>query len=112
MTPEQVAVITTVATILERVGTWPVGSVLIAIAFGPWMMMILISRAQEKRFDAITKMYENNVELVKNYEGVAKILHDTVVYNTQTLTQVKDTADNNLFCPMIKQQTKRTEVNG
>ena len=112
MTPEQVSIITTVATIMSQIGTWPVGTVVVAIAFGPWIMMFLIARGQEKRFDAVTKMYENNVELVKAYEGVAKILHDTVVFNTQIMTQVKDTADNNLFCPILKQRTQRTEASG
>ena len=112
MTPEQVSILTTVATILNQIGTWPVGTVLVTIAFGPWVMMFWISRAQEKRFDAVSKMYENNVELVKAYEQVSKRLHDTVVFNTQTLTQVKDIADNNLFCPILKQRTQRTEASG
>jgi len=102
MNPEQIAIINTVALILERVGTWPVGTIFAVVVVGPWGMMYFISRAQEKRFEAVARMYENNVDLVKNYERVAKSLHDLVVLNTSSLTGVSDRIDNNLFCPFMR----------
>jgi uncharacterized protein HemX len=64
----------------------------------------------EERFQAMKRMYENNVELVKAYESIAKDLHDTVVYNTTVMTQVKDIADHNLYCPLVRKKSKQSEV--
>lgn len=76
-------------------------------------MMYFISRGQEKRFESVKKMYEDNVALVKAYEGLAKTLHDTVVYNTSTMTEVKDITKNNLYCPLVRRETKpKEEIRG
>ncbi len=112
MTPEQVSIINTVAMILDKIGTWPIGTILFMIVIGPWAVMVFIAMGQEKRFKATKRMYENNVELVKAYESVAKNLQEIVIFNTQIMTQVKDRIDSNLFCPVFKQQTKKTEVGG
>lgn len=110
MTPEQISIINTVALILERIGTWPVGTVLVAVAFGPWVMMYFIARGQEKRFDAVAQMYKDNVKLVEQYEKLAKGLQEMIVWCTQTMTGVKDIAENNLYCPIVRKGAKQKEV--
>lgn len=110
MTPEQISVLNTIAIILERIGTWPVGSIFAAVVFGPWVMMYFISRAQERRFEAVAKMYENNVELVKKYESVASDLREIVIFNTQKMTEVTSMAENNLYCPMNRRQVKQRDI--
>ncbi|MBI5410159.1 MAG: hypothetical protein HZA14_12415 [Nitrospirae bacterium] len=112
MSPDQISIINTIALILDKVGTWPVGTIFTVITLGPWAMMYFIARGQDKRFEAVAKMYENNVELVNNYQDIAKDLHDTVVYNTTIMTQVKDIADHNLYCPLVRKKTKQSEVDG
>lgn len=112
MTPEQISVINTIALILEKIGTWPAGTVFVVVAFGPWAMMFFISRGQEKRFEAVAKMYENNVQLVKDYEKVAVTLHDLVILNTQTLTGVSDRIDNNLYCPFMRKTKPHSATEG
>ncbi len=102
MTPEQVSIIQTIALILDKIGTWPVGTIFVMVIIGPWAIQFFVSRAQERRFEAVTKMYENNVRLVENYAEVAKSLHDLITINIQTLTGVSDRIDNNLFCPFMR----------
>jgi hypothetical protein len=86
MTPDQISAISAIAQILEKIGTMPIFSLVTVILIGPWVAMFLLTRGQEKRFDAMKKMYENNVELVKCYEDLAKGMQDLVIYNTQTMT--------------------------
>jgi len=39
------------------------------------------------------KMYENNVELVKQYQGLAGDLKDVIVMNTQAMTKLVERID-------------------
>ena len=64
MTPDQIAALTAIAAIVSKMGTWPVGSIMICVVFGPWILMWMISKAMEKRHAAVVMMYESNVELV------------------------------------------------
>lgn len=106
MTPEQIAALTAISTIISKVGTWPIGSIVAAVVFGPWVVMGFISRSMEKRHAAAIRMYEENVKLVESYEKVAEGLQDIIVLSTQTMTQVKDRIDANLFCPMMRKEPK------
>ena len=110
MTPEQIATINAIATILDKVGSWPVGTLFFAAVAGPWLLQFFLSRAQERRFDAVKRMYENNVELVKTTQQIAQELQQIVIYNIQVMTEVRDMANNNLFCPIVRKETKQREV--
>ena len=74
------------------------------------------SREENRRWEewnkAAVRRYEDNVLLVKQTQSLAVSLHEIVVYNTQVMTQVKDRVDSNLFCPIMKDRTKKTEVGG
>ena len=106
MSPEQIAALTAISTIVSKVGTWPIGSIIAAIVFGPWVVMGFIARGMEKRHEAALKMYDENVKLVVAYEKVAEGLQDIIVLSTQTMTQVKDRIDANLFCPIMRKDQK------
>jgi len=106
LNPEQVAALTAIASIVSKVGTWPIGSIMAAVVFGPWVMLWILSRGMEKRQEAALKMYEDNVKLVENYEKIANGLQDIIVLSTQKMTQVKDRIDNNLFCPLMRKDQK------
>lgn len=112
MIPEQISAINAIAQILEKLGTMPIFSLIVSLIIGPWIMAWIISRGNEKRFEAVIKMYENNVKLVEGYQDIAKNLQDLVIYNTQTMEVVKTKIDNNLYCPIVRKQTKQKEING
>ena len=46
--------------------------------------------AGRESLDAVRRMYENNVILVKNYEKLADGLQSMIVLNTQTITRLCD----------------------
>jgi len=106
VTPDQIAALTAISAIMAKVGTWPIGSIVTAVVFGPWVVMGLLSRSMEKRHEAALKMYEENVKLVVNYEKVAEGLQDIIILSTQTMTQVKERIDANLFCPIMRKDKK------
>ncbi|MDA8428174.1 MAG: hypothetical protein M0T70_02860 [Geobacteraceae bacterium] len=106
MTPTDVAALTALVAIIKEIGTWPLITISIFVIAGPWVGMFIITRGQEKRHSEVVNMYEENAKLVKNYETVAKGLQDILVLSTQTMTQVKDRVDNNLYCPLMRKDPK------
>jgi hypothetical protein len=46
------------------------------------------------------------VKLVIGYEELAEGLQSILVLTTQTMTQVKDKIDANLYCPMMRKDPK------
>jgi len=102
---------------------------LAAQTLGPWGVVFFLwwqgqkdrkqfeetSRVESKRWEEWNKeavrRYEDNVLLVKQTQTIAMSLQDIVIFNTQTMTQVKDMADSNLFCPIVRRETKQREVN-
>lgn len=106
MTPEQIAALTAISAIVAKIGTWPIGSIIAAIVFGPWVVMGIIARGMEKRHEAAIAMYKDNVKLVEQYERTAEGLQDIIVLSTQTMTQVRDRIDANLYCPLMRKDPK------
>lgn len=95
MTPEQAALTSAISSIIAQVGTWPIGTVIIAVIFGPWIIMWLSSRSMEKKheaaskmFEAAIEMYKNNVKLVENYERIADEQADTIRLATAATTEL------------------------
>lgn len=116
MTPEQIAVIKAMADIVRSLGAMPLSSLILIVVFGPWLVLMFVGWRQEKRFEAVVKMYEDNVQLVKDYQelvvGYQKIVEgqqDLIIHATQTLTQIRDVAENNLYCPMVRRETRETK---
>jgi hypothetical protein len=110
MNPEHVALINTIAFILDRVGSWPVGTLAFVIVIGPWVLAFLLTRSQEKRFSAVRHMYENNVQLVKSFQSVADNLQDLVIMNTQAMDGVSSAVKNNLFCPLVRSRIRTADI--
>jgi len=108
MTPEQLTALTGFLNLLSN---WPVwASMIVVCVVGPWIALLLLSRGQEKRFSEQKQMYDSNVELVKTTQILAKDLKEIITYNTQVMTQVRDIAENNLYCPLNRRQVKQKEV--
>jgi hypothetical protein len=88
MTPDQIAAVQAVASILSQVGTWPIGTVLFAVIIGPWIIVLFVSRSQDRRFEAVIEMYKNNVKLVENYEMIASEQADMIRLSTAATTEL------------------------
>jgi Asp-tRNA(Asn)/Glu-tRNA(Gln) amidotransferase C subunit len=109
MSPETAQAISAVATIIDKLGTLPLGTLLIIVLFGPWMFSFIMSRLQEKRFEAVKEMYESNVKLVEEYRELATTLNDIVTLNTAKWSETLEKIDTNQFCPMTRVKKQRME---
>lgn len=117
MTPDSYSIL---AYILERLGTSPILIFLAIMGLGPWIATIWVNHRQDKRMgklvDLFTKQmadsehrYENNVQLVKNYEAFTESsqkinddLQNLVILTTSTMQTLVDHIKNNLFCPFMR----------
>ena len=88
MTPDQVSALSAIAAIINQIGTWPIGTVIVAVILGPWLIMLLVSRSQDKRFGAVIEMYKNNVKLVERYEKMAEEHVDTIRLSTAATSEL------------------------
>lgn len=98
MTPEQISALTAIAAIVSKVGTWPIGSVIFAIVFGPWVGMWIVSRSIERRHQAAVEMYESNVKLVKSYEKMSVEQVDTIRLSVSAITELTSYLKNRVPC--------------
>ena len=98
MSPEQISALTAIAAIVSKVGTWPIGSIVLAIVFGPWVMMYFVSRSIEKRHSAAIRLYESNVTLVKGYEKIAGEQVDTIRLSTAATVELTSWLKNRTPC--------------
>ena len=88
MTPDQISAVTAMAAIVQQMGTWPLGSILLVIVIGPWMGLLVFALFIERRFRQVFTMYEENVKLVINYERLAEQQADTIRLNTAAITEL------------------------
>ncbi len=133
MTPEQISALLAVSSLLKTVGSLPFGMLLLFLVFGPWVLMLVSSNsiakrsakaafqnniaiqefrelvkdmvaAQEKRFESVVRMYENNVEVVQDYNKLAGDLTGIITLSTRTLEGLVQKIDNNQFCPIARKE--------
>ncbi len=109
MTPETIQAIAALAAIVESLGKWPLALIIVVVFIGPWLFSFFINRGHEKRFEAVTKMYENNVRLVQCYEKLADGQNDTILLNTAKWTEVETKIDTNQFCPHNRTKKQHME---
>lgn len=119
MSGEDLAVLKAVSDIIHTLGALPIGSLLVAVIFGPWIVMTLLNASQNKKFDAVAKMYESNARLVKKYEEVVDSLRqqiegqqELIIMASTTMRGLDDSIKANLFCPLVRDKTKPREPHG
>lgn len=61
-----------------------------------------VMAASEKRFEAVVRMYEDNVLLVKGYERLAGELANIIHLNTQMQTRLVEKIESNMHCPIVR----------
>lgn len=82
MTPDQISGLNAVAMILQRMGTWPISSIVALVVLGPWAFQFFISRSQESKADAERSLYKDKFDQVvkqqeKRFEQVVKMYEDS-----------------------------------
>lgn len=102
MTPQDVAALTAIAAIVKVIGAWPLISVFLLVTVGPWIGVWWSTSVNKQRHAAVVRMYTDNVTLVKSFESIAKSLQDVVILNTQAMQGIKESVDNNIYCPIMR----------
>ena len=51
-----------------------------------------------------TRYYEDNVELVKNYNKLSNELCNVIHMHTQVMTQLVEKISNNMYCPLVRKR--------
>ncbi len=110
MGTDQIAIINAVATILDRLGDMPVISLLIIWFIAPWLMLLLVTYVQNRRFEAVVRMYEDNVGLVKAYQDCCSGYRELATFTIEKVSGIEKAVDNNLFCPIVRREAKQREV--
>ena len=68
MTHQDVAALTALVAVFEKIGTWPLITIMVLIVIGPWIAVFVLNRGQERRHAEVVKMYADNVRLVEDYQ--------------------------------------------
>jgi hypothetical protein len=106
MTPPDIAALTAIAAIVKQIGAWPMITTFLFLAIGPWIGVWWSTSINKERHAAVVDMYTDNVTLVKSFESIAKSLQDVVILNTQAMQGVKESVDNNIYCPIMRKDPK------
>jgi len=120
MTPETISAIHALVVLIERIGSWPVGMVLLLLFLAPWLLSFWITRTQEKTFTAVTltqkdrfetvvQMYKNNVHLCESFEKLAQVQDRVIQLNTAHWATALEKIDRNQFCPLVRTEKKIKE---
>lgn len=109
MTPDQLAVATTVLNFLSK---WPIWALLlIACVIGPWLAIVflvrIIERNQEKRLGKVIGMYESNVKLVEFAESIGSDYKQLALMVNTALTTLVTLIEKNMYCPLVRNDRLR-----
>jgi len=107
MSPDHLAAAAALIKIIEAMNGWHIGTILLVIIIGPWLLALVLSYLQTKRFESVVKMYESNVRLVEGYESISVDLREVVIMNTQAMTRACDAINQNQFCPMVRIENQK-----
>ncbi|MDH4317204.1 MAG: hypothetical protein OEV64_02335 [Desulfobulbaceae bacterium] len=117
MSPEITTAATVVATILQALKDWKLTSLIALELFAPWIVLLLVSFYNHRRFEAVVKMYENNylqVEQIKTmangFKEMADQYRETLIYSIQQVTEAKEVAENNLHCPLVRKNSNPKDI--
>ncbi|HAJ26599.1 MAG TPA: hypothetical protein DCG53_05035 [Syntrophus sp. (in: bacteria)] len=117
MTPEQIAALAAFSTIIERLGTAPTGSLIAFILLAPWIVLAAVSIYQNRRFEAVVQMYENNftqtetcTKLAEGFAEMAKGFRELLVWTTKETTETKQAVMTNMHCPLIRKGASPKDI--
>lgn len=90
MSPDQISMLTSLVSLVKMFSSWPVVGLLFVVIVGPWMVSLMLAERYRRRFEAVVRMYESNVMLVKNYEMISRDMKDIVIMNTTAVTSLTE----------------------
>lgn len=117
MTPAEQAALAALAEVMKMLSSAPVGSLVVTVLLAPWFVLAVVTLYQNRRFEAVVKMYESNYAqtegfkaLTEGYAEMAKGFRELVVWTTSVSTEVKQAVLTNMNCPLIKKATNPKDI--
>ena len=118
MSPDQIKLFSAALALVGELGVAQVGVTLVIILFAPWMVLVIVSIAQHRRFEAVVKMYENNfaqtegiTALTEGYRNMTEGYRELVQWTTVEVTETKEAVVNNMHCPIVRKHAKPKDLN-
>ena len=119
MSPEQItALIHSLASLIGVTGATPVVTLILGVLLAPWLVLVIISIFQHRRFEAVVTMYNNNFQQVEGikdlageYKDLAKDDRELVVWTTTEVQSMRAVIENNMHCPLIRKNAKPKDIN-
>jgi hypothetical protein len=115
MTPDQITALMSALKLIEMIGGWHFGTILLILFVGPWVMQLVSNWQYNKRFESMVSMYKNNATLVDQNEKLTKAYNehlgefkDIVMMNTQAYSQLTAAINQKQFCPMVRLENQKT----
>jgi len=113
VTPEQIGAVSAVVTLFDMIGSTPILTLFAIMIIGPWVVLVLVTIAHHRRFEAVVTMYTNNYaqteEVVKLAETVRDAAEQYRKLSTYTVTQVvktREAVESNMHCPLVREKAK------
>lgn len=117
MTPAERAALAAFTSIMEQIATAPIGSLIVIVLLAPWLVLAAVTVYQNRRFEAVVKMYENNfaqtetvAKLAEGFSEMAKGYRELVVWSTQEVTEVKQAVLTNMHCPLVRKGANPKDI--
>jgi hypothetical protein len=118
VTPDQwTLLITAIGTVISKIGTTPIALLVLSLFLSPWLILVLVSIAQHRRFEAVVKMYEHNFTqtegirvLTEGYSEMTKGYRELVQWTTAEVTEAKEVALNNMHCPIVRKHARPKDI--
>jgi hypothetical protein len=119
VTPAEITgLINSLATLVGATGATPLVVLILGVCLAPWLVLILISISQHRRFEAVVTMYDNNFrqvevtqDLAKDFKKMAENNRDLVIYNTTETSTMKQLVMNNMYCPIVRKNANPKDIN-
>lgn len=120
MSPGEITALTnSLATLIGVAGTTPIVSLLLMVMLAPWLVLVIISIFQHRRFEAVVTMYNNNFAQVEVTQGLAKDYKDMaggeremVVWATSEVSALRAAIEGNMHCPLVRKNAKPKDIQG
>jgi len=114
---EITALLNSLSTLVGVTGTTPIMTLCLGVLLGPWLVLVIISIFQHRRFEAVVTMYNNNFaqvegikDLAGNYREMAKDDRETVVWAAAEVQALRSAIEGNMHCPLIRKNAKPKDI--
>lgn len=99
-----------IASLIIALKGTPITAIIIMVFAAPWIAMFGLSYIQGKRLSTVLDLHRNSIEAAKVAGECCKDYKEVMVMTIEKLTKVIEAVDNNLYCPVVRKQTKQKEI--